>query len=259
MGFDDAVGRVASSTVDRRYANEPAHLRGTLLLSAERAEPTSQGSRRTVHVEGVADGFAPSADSAQVASPFQVPWAGVAAAAAGFAALLALLWKPLAALFTRLRKDDLLEQASRRRIFETIHANPGVTVVALVHLVGQSRASVRHHLRILQGHGRVRSFKAGGAWRFVASDLDLARTRIHVVQALDPKLRELRLRVRPEGTNARHLVEGLQRDLGLSRSGGWHLVGRAVDAKLVTKERHGRTVILVPGPAPLDDPTSGSV
>lgn len=83
---------------------------------------------------------------------------GLGATAAG-AAGIGLLWigKVLfSALFTR-RRDAaaVLEQPLRRRLYETIHADPGIAYRELLRRLGVANGTVRHHLNVLLREGLV--------------------------------------------------------------------------------------------------------
>lgn len=157
------------------------------------------------------------------------------------------LWKVGAVLFTRLREDNLMEPERRRQILGVIETNPGIPLVDLQTLVGASRSSARYHLRVLQRHDRVRSFKIQGVWRFVPGGPTAAQHRHVLLLEADPKLRSLveQLRVNPT-LRAQDALSGLKTQWGLTESGGWKVIRRALRSGLATKERLGREIVLRP-------------
>ena len=93
-----------------------------------------------------------------------------AAGATGLAFLLLIALKFLAPLFTRLRRDRLLDNPVRARIFERIRAEPGMHRAEIVDFAGVGEGATRHHLAQLERHrlafalaqdGFVRYFAAG--------------------------------------------------------------------------------------------------
>lgn len=108
--------------------------------------------------------------------------AGGAAAVTGLA-LLALAAKfLLIPLFTRLRRDRLLDNPVRARLHEHVRANPGVHSAELVDLTGIGEGATRHHLAQLVRHGLLFETRDGGYVRyFVAGDVPPAMARREAV------------------------------------------------------------------------------
>lgn len=233
-------GRLASEQLERTFHGEAARLQGAFLFSANEPDSSSQ---HHVAVTGKAKDFdAASVSEGLMASPSVLIWTAVTGI--GLAGLAALFWKPLISLFTRLRKDELLEQEGRRLVSDAVQANPGLTVASIINATGLKRGSVRHHLAILQHHGRVRAFKSQGAWRFAPAAQEVKDIPLRILLESDPKLQSLLDRIGPEGAPGQRVVEELRTQWGLSRSGGWYLVDRAVRAQLVEREYRGRGVVL---------------
>ena len=106
-------------------------------------------------------------------------------AAAGVGALLALLLVPL---FTRLRRDRLLDNPVRARLYERIRTEPGIHRAELVDFAGIGEGATRHHLAQLAKHrlvveaaseGYVRYFAAGEVPPDVARREALLRAGSH--------------------------------------------------------------------------------
>lgn len=57
-----------------------------------------------------------------------------------------------ASLYMRVRGTTLLRNDNRRLVYETVRAQPGVTLAELVRTTGLTQVVVRHHLRMLEAH-----------------------------------------------------------------------------------------------------------
>lgn len=174
---------------------------------------------------------------------------GAGVALAGAAAGLAwAAWKLLGGLFTRLRRDDLLDQDARRRVYDAVVANPAATLARVAEAAALDAGTTRYHLRVLAQHGRLRAFKVQRLWHYAAADANADRARTEAWLRTDPRLEHLPSHLRPEGVPAKSLVSTLRRQFQVSRSGAWKLIRRAESARLLVKERSGREVILrIPG------------
>lgn len=95
---------------------------------------------------------------------------GTQAAAAGFGALLVSLlywaWPAIkagpAALFSRVREEDLLENPLRREIHQRIESEPGIHHQALVRAMGRGHGAIEHHIRKLTAAGLVSRVQGKG-------------------------------------------------------------------------------------------------
>lgn len=95
------------------------------------------------------------------------------AAGVGLTAGAALLWlillglKPiLTPLFTRLSREELLDNPTRKRLVETIREQPGAHLAALIEETGVGNGATRHHLRKLEEAHLIRRVEHGGYVRF---------------------------------------------------------------------------------------------
>jgi len=92
-----------------------------------------------------------------------------AGSAAGLAFSLAYLfrsehprikfWLLLAPLYTRLYRDALLDNANRDRIVRAVEKSPGVHYSQLLRITGLSPGVLLHHLRVLEQHKMVSSWR----------------------------------------------------------------------------------------------------
>jgi predicted transcriptional regulator len=98
---------------------------------------------------------------------------GGAAATAGFffipgwrtAATRVLRATPLAFLFSRIDKDEVLEHPTRSELFESIRQAPGERVEDVRRQLGLANGTMLHHLRVLCDKDLVRRVKQGGITR----------------------------------------------------------------------------------------------
>ena len=65
-----------------------------------------------------------------------------------------------------IRRDDLLELESRRRVFEYVQRFPGLHLREVARGTGLHPNHVKYHLQYLQKHELVSSRKEDGYWRF---------------------------------------------------------------------------------------------
>lgn len=128
--------------------------------------------------------------------------------AVAVAALAWLLFEPLRVgvlgLFSRLRRDTLLDQDVRARIHAAVAADPGIHFAALRRRLGIGNGTLVHHVRVMESAGLIRSRRRG---RYVRYALPGAR----VPPRLTPRERDVIARL--DGQDA----AGLARDLGISR------------------------------------------
>lgn len=98
-----------------------------------------------------------------VAPPTAAPAGPVATAslAAILLGLLAVAWKFLPAMYTRIAPTDLLDHARRRAMYEAVLARPGIHKRELHRLVGGAWGPFTFHLHLLADAGYLRSEDRG--------------------------------------------------------------------------------------------------
>ncbi len=92
-------------------------------------------------------------------------------------------------LYTRLRKEGLLDQYTRGKIHGCILANPGEHFGAIAKALGVSASNLAYHLRVLERGGVVSSRKDGSLRRFYPRGVALP-------EAGDPKLTWVQMAIR---------------------------------------------------------------
>jgi predicted transcriptional regulator len=133
----------------------------------------------------------------------------------------------------------LLEQPTRRRIFEHLRLLPGDHFRSIVRALHLSLGAARHHLGVLAKRGLVRSEKIGGKLRFFAVARDSAPP-LNDTYKQYWKYRDLRMRV---WSAVLRLPEArpstVAASLGVSRQLASYHLCRLAELGLVVKS-HGR-------------------
>lgn len=135
--------------------------------------------------------------------------AGQSAAAAAVAALAVVhaqpsAWNPstfvrrvspfLASLYSRIRRDDVLDHETRAAIYALLRKEPGLSLGDIAEQVGGSRSTVRHHVRKLEEADMVRHMTQG-------------RCRIHYPVGREEEARTAHLLRNPKRARIVELLE----------------------------------------------------
>ncbi len=169
--------------------------------------------------------------------------AGAAVGAGALVLLLPALKGLFGALpmFSRIRKEDLLEHPVRSDIFDAIQADPGIHFQELVRRIGKGRGTMEHHVRkMVAADILVEKANKGFNCFFPKGEVDR-----HVMAAA-PLLKGeggrnvLGAICSSPGIVAVHVAE----HLGMSTSTVNYHIKRLSEAGLVAAERKGRFVVL---------------
>jgi predicted transcriptional regulator len=170
--------------------------------------------------------------------------ATLALAALAGAGLAAPLLKQGAArlagvLYARIPASDVLGSGPRRRIYELVLAEPGISLSELASKSGLSWGATVHHLGVLRRSGLVSSLRHGRHRRWFAPGACDQVERVQVAQLRNPvSARVARLVLEQPGLSQKQLAELV----GMSpQAVHWHLV-RLHGAGLVDRVRDGREV-----------------
>jgi predicted transcriptional regulator len=148
---------------------------------------------------------------------------------------------PLAGLFTRIRREKLLEHPVRELIYTEIRSNPGIHYRELLRKLGMPNGSLAFHFHHLERAGYIRSRRARGRRHLFSTEL-LPSTDSFLVTDRQRRILEF-LRSRP-GASERLIVKSL----GMSRSNVSYHIGVLRSLGLVrTRRVGGRTLCYVPG------------
>jgi predicted transcriptional regulator len=187
----------------------------------------------------------PLAPAAALAAVAAVSAAGPAAAVVGWERLRRLV--PLAALYTRIAKERLLDHGGRERLLDLVRASPGIALADAARLAGLRRNTAVYHLSRLEKEGLVSSLRKGRARLYFApGGLD---QRAHA-DALAALRHPVTLDIAQEvGEKPGLDQQSLCARFGIAPSlAHWH-ANRLVESGVVTAQRDGRRVRYYPGAA----------
>lgn len=146
---------------------------------------------------------------------------------------------PLAGLFTRIRREKLLEHPVRELIYTEIRSNPGIHYRELLRKLGIPNGSLAFHLHHLERAGYVRSRRARGRRHLFTTDLQRSPDSFLVTDRQGRILEFLQSR---PGASERLIVKAL----GMSRSNVSYHIGVLRSLRLVeTRRVGGRTLCYV--------------
>lgn len=182
------------------------------------------------------------------AEPAPLPSPEEAAAPAGLAVLgaaayAALRWRYLltgmfAPLYSRLSRDELLENETRDALHELITEEPGLSTQELCDRVDAGWGNTVYHLQRLEQAGFVTSEKQGHHRRFYKNG-DVEPDDIQALGVLknDNASKIARYLVREPGSNQKEVCQAL--DISPSLAHKW--ISRLEDQDLVASEREWRS------------------
>jgi predicted transcriptional regulator len=151
--------------------------------------------------------------------------------------LLYILWAVPFILFTRIKKQQVLNQFKRGEIYGFIKANPGVHLTAIKENLGMANGVLAYHLKVLIREEFIVARREGGYKRFYPRDMKVPRKRVHFTR-LQLDIVE-RLSMHPGSTQA-----SLARMLGESKQVINYNVGVLVAAGVIRVTREGSKTLL---------------
>jgi len=99
---------------------------------------------------------------------------------------LRVVWFPMFILwcYTKLRKDEVLDNFLRGRIYEYVRLNPGDAYTDIKRNLDLSNGPLLYHLAVLEREGLVRSVQQGSRKRFYPNDVAVPENGgLHTLQA----------------------------------------------------------------------------
>lgn len=154
-----------------------------------------------------------------------------------------------APLYSRISRSELLENETRADLYETVRANPGLSMQELAEEAKVGWGTVVYHLERLEKNDFVVSRKEGKSRRFFpqGSHDEVDRERLSLLQRDTPRGLLEHLCQHP-GTNQKELADAL----GVAPSTVHKYVKRLQEVDLVVDQRAGREVHYYPGTAATD-------
>lgn len=238
------VGAVAlpQARGDVALVGRPVQLRGETAQAAGdfwlRAMPADgDGAERRMSLSGAFTTFAVNGRLVEAPPAAQGALALGALAALGLAS--PLLKPLLGRLYARIPTSEVLASEPRRRLFELVQAEPGLSLSELSAKAALSWGNTVHHLSVLKRAGLVTSLRHGRYRRWFACGA-LEQERRGQVAALRnaTSARVARLILAQPGMSQKQLADALAMT---PQAAHWHLV-RLSQAGLVERVREGREV-----------------
>ncbi len=173
--------------------------------------------------------------------------AATIAAGSAAAGALILLWPAIKGaltgigLFSRIRKEDLLEHPVRADVFDAIQTDPGIHFQELVRRIGKGRGTMEHHVRKLVSAGLlVEKAERGFTCYFPKGEVDRRLMDVAPLFKADGARRVVQAVQAQPGAATMELAA----TLGMATSTVNYHVKRLVDAGLLDPQREGRYVRL---------------
>ncbi len=154
--------------------------------------------------------------------------------------------------YTRLDESTALKHPLRKQLLDVVRQRPGLLHNDAVAATGQPRGVVRHHLRVLETVGLLRSLRTGKEIHLYPRGANLDQEKKSLLLEKDAPVRFLVERARAAPLVRAAASQDLRTQFTMSRMGAWKAIRRAVEAGLLRTEptRQGdvlRPVDSVPG------------
>ena len=152
--------------------------------------------------------------------------------------LAAFLGLGAAPLFSRIRREGVLDNPARARVHDAIAQEPGLSLSDVAQRAGIAWGTAVHHLRRLEGHGLIVSARERSHRRFFVANTPAAAQRRQMAVVIHPTARRIAEFVshRP-GTNQ----AGICQALGLNNPAASKHLGHFESEGLVLSQRSGRS------------------
>jgi|GEM_PF-2513304 len=194
---------------------------------------------------GPVDGSPPVAIPGAVAALFESLLVGLALAYFARAKAWILSAGPLA-LFTRIEKGRVLDNATRQRIHDAVEREPGLTVTQIVDVCGVGWGTAVFHLRRLESHGLLSSEAHRRRRRYFPAGRGIANaTKSAYCELLDPTSQRIAAQVLERPGSAQKDVCAA---LGLKASHACKHLSALARASLVEPQRQANRVHYFPTP-----------
>jgi len=144
--------------------------------------------------------------------------------------LFKFLWVPL---YTKIRKEEVLDQFVRGRIFGFIEHNPGVTYSQIKRRIGVGNGTLTHHLSMLEKQNYIKAERDGLYKRFYPRDYHIDEDAIEL-SSLQKDIYVM-AKTRP-GISQKDLSD----ELGVSERVVSYHIHLMQEARLIRVERSGR-------------------
>ena len=110
-------------------------------------------------------------------------------------------------LYTKIEKDEILDQPNRKKIYSHLYKNPGINLTKLHHEIGLSIGTLIHHLNVLEKNNFIRSEKKMGLKVFYPKDSDSQRGKAGKEILLSPSQTQIYEYLKENGIASRMDME----------------------------------------------------
>lgn len=228
--FHDATGTLGQGTETIRFDHQELATAGEFSLS----ESVSEGSEARWGVSATAQGNfeALGVDYRNVPLPSLPPAdlarVGLLALLIAAAATVASQFSRFIGIFyTRVGVDKALDNAVRSLIHDSAQQRPGLILKDMVATTGKSYGVIRHHARVLEHLGLVRTVRHGRAVHLFPADASKPKAARDMAWNRDGALRFLVSRVGVQGLPMAEALRAVQAQFGFSKMGAWKVVRRS--------------------------------
>lgn len=158
------------------------------------------------------------------------------------AAFLGFLFAVLLAawLYHRIVRAEVLEQATRRRVFDAIWRDPGIRMATIAGLLGLDYTTVRYHVRRLEEPGLVRGVGSGQKAWFAAGHWASEEVELRALVGTAMAVALYRWLQAHGPTD----VSGCAAGIGVSLPTVTRAAARLTRAGMILREREGKRVML---------------
>lgn len=237
LSWQGATGTYTLAGQTRTVANELLTLRGTMNVIDNPANTAGFGKAHS------AGDFQLAAVDHTVSAA--APIAGQIVLITALGALGAILARGtatgwIAALYSRIERDSVLDHPVRALLMDHVEANPGTNVHATAHELAISRSVARHHVTVMVNAGVIRRLRIGGEILLVTADQD-ADPRLAVVE-VKPQARFLAEATRRAPVLRKELIVKLEAEFKMTQSGARKWITRCESFGILLAEGHGHGV-----------------
>lgn len=137
------------------------------------------------------------------------------------------------------RKDEVLSNDGRRRVYEFVQEHPGVYLQQIADRLGMAFTSVRWHLQKLEDARLVKSAKLKGLVIYYSTEGGIENRRLAIANALmqnENSAAILEFVANNPGTHQRKIAQSLGLKRGTTR---WHL-SKLHSLGIIDKQRDGQ-------------------
>lgn len=139
----------------------------------------------------------------------------------------------VAPLYSRISRDEVLENDTRGSIYTLIMSNPGTDLLSIKNSLGLSNGVLAHHIHTLERERYIRSVRDGRYRRFFISG-----TRVEIGETVESRILDV------VATRSSANQSQIARELGVSRQALNYHIQKLVRRGIIVTEKVGRETML---------------